>query len=99
MKPLNIKTDFNPHIEKAALTIAPLFELFRWTWAGVESPDGIPTYYEILAKITELVDEVVSGKCKSTGTGRIMVRREHDGLVDFVDISLNLTNLYEAHIQ
>ena len=48
--------------ERTALTVAPLFRLFGWTW--VTAKDGIPTFTEVFDKLMELAaDAIGDGSC------------------------------------
>lgn len=92
---LQVDTSFNKDIEKAALTVAPLFKLFGWTWGGPKN--GIPNLQEIEHHITTQVEELLEseGRFTSTSSGRITSRLCFDGDEQYIEVSLDLATLYD----
>lgn len=83
-------SEFEDAIELAATKVAPLFNLFGWTW------DKVPTANQIENSITELLDHM--GKdSTSVGSGRLTVRRDEneDGNYDY-DITLDLSHIFDV---
>lgn len=93
-----VDLSFNADIHQAAMTIAPLFKLFGWTWASAKY--GVPTLDEIESHIREAVERLLtSDRHTSTSSGRITVIKGHDGIQEYIDIRLDLATLYESELE
>lgn len=95
MSRLKIDTDFNPNIEKAAMTVAPLFNLFGWTWSSAKN--GVPTLHEIEEHIEDQVKELLKKRKRGywISSGRIKSELCFDGMVEYIEVSLVLEDIHD----
>lgn len=80
-------------VSYAAHKAAPLFQMYGWTY-GLDGGTRIPTVNELEDTINSLIDSVVDEGYEYSATGRFQVRKEHDGDMEYLSISLDLADVY-----
>ncbi len=94
---LNIDTEYNKDIEIAAMTIAPLYNMFGWTWWFEDGLRRVPNLEDIKDDLEDKVRRVVENGEVGFGisSGRIKVELLSDGDCDYIEMSLDIGNIYD----
>lgn len=93
---LQIDTQFNEDIEKAALKASVLFGTFGFTWGD----NRVPSYNDIYEHIAEQVDRLLENPdIDITSCGRITVRMANDGESDYAEVYFDLATAYGDEVE
>ena len=77
-----IDVEIERAIVEAARTVAPLFELHQWKWAG-RKEQFVPDEEEIARSLRSLVKQLYRDNLVRIATGRLIVERMDDAVVGF----------------
>ncbi len=97
-KPTRIEIDYgmNQAIDEAVTKLVPIFTMFGWTW---HDTDGrVPTAERMRESVVHLVETVNEQDIDFCSSGRISAHRYFDGEASYIEISLDLSTVYDERM-